>query len=391
MDIDFNFNKIIDRHNTGSLKYDCCKQRGRPEGIIPMWIADMDFKTHPRIIEALRSVAEHGIYGYSEPQLEYFPAMKNWFSRRFNFHITEESHFQTPGIVFALAHAIKAFTKENDAIIIQQPVYYPFIEIINKNNRKLINSPLIFDGERYRMRFEDFEQKIIDNKVVMFMLCSPHNPVGRVWHPDELKRIGDICLKHGVIVVADEIHADFVYSNSKHHVFSTVDPKFADISMICTSRGKSFNQAGLQVSDIFVTNSDMRARICDQIEMSGYSQRNTFGLVGAKVAYECGEEWLDALLIYLESNRDFVATYLKTNLPEIKVTRCEGTFLAWLDFRSLKLSQDELNKKIVSKANLWLDCGRIFGDEGIGFQRLNFACSRAVLENSLSLLTRIKS
>ncbi|MDR2266175.1 MAG: pyridoxal phosphate-dependent aminotransferase [Christensenellaceae bacterium] len=388
--MNYDFDNLINRENTGSLKYDYFKERGKPAGLIPMWVADMDFKTAPCIIDALKNVADHGIFGYSEPDKNYFPAMRDWFLKHYNFQISQEWHVQTPGVVFALAHAVRAFTNIGDSIIIQPPVYYPFSEVILDNDRVLIESPLVRSGDTYVIDFDAFEKKIIDNKVVMFILCSPHNPVGRVWTHDELTKLGNICLRHGVIVISDEIHADFVYSGYKHYVFGSLHEDVNQISMICTSRGKSFNQAGLQVSDIFIANPSMRKKLLVEINKSGYSQRNTFGLIGAKVAYEHGADWLKSLLKYLECNRDLIVDFLSKNFPEIRVARCEGTYLAWLDFSNLGIPRDELLTLITNHAKLWLDDGLIFGKEGIMHQRMNFGCPRATLKRALDQLMLLK-
>ncbi|MDR0697479.1 MAG: pyridoxal phosphate-dependent aminotransferase [Christensenellaceae bacterium] len=387
---DFDFDCTIDRRNTGSLKYDFFKERGMPDGLIPMWVADMDFKTAPCISQALEQTATAGIYGYSEPMSDYFSAMSKWFRKRFEFVIEEASHVQTPGVVFALAHAVKAFTNVNDSIIIQPPVYYPFSEVIKSNNRILIENPLLKVGDTYEIDFADFEQKIVKHNVKMFIFCSPHNPVGRVWTVQEIMQLSNICLEHGVFIVSDEIHADFVYSGNQHHVFTTVNPKTYDSSMICTSRGKSFNQAGLQVSDIFISNKDYKKKFLHEIAKSGYSQRNTFGLIGAKTAYESGELWLSHLLKYLEGNRDFIKSFLSQYFPEITVTKCEATYLAWLDFSALGLSHKKIAENLVNKAKLWLDDGLIFGKSAEFFFRLNFGCPRQLLTRALEQLTLIK-
>ncbi|MDR0751471.1 MAG: pyridoxal phosphate-dependent aminotransferase [Christensenellaceae bacterium] len=388
---DFDFDCIIDRRHTGSLKYDFFKERGMPEGLIPMWVADMDFKTAPSISKALESTAQSGIFGYSEPKPEYYDAMHKWFSEHFSFSIDKDSHIQTPGVVFAIAHAVKAFTNPHDSIIIQPPVYYPFSEVVNSNDRKLIENPLKRVGDTYEIDFLDFEQKIIAHNVKMFIFCSPHNPVGRVWTYSEIYRLSEICLKHNVFVVSDEIHADFVYSESKHFIFSTVNPKSVPSCMICTSRGKSFNQAGLQVSDIFIFNTKYRELFLKEITRSGYSQRNTFGLVGARVAYEAGDAWLSSLIAYLEENRNFIKSYLNSYFPELTVTKCEGTFLSWLDFSKLKIPHKKLASLIVSKAKLWLDDGLIFDKNADCFFRLNFGCPKQLLARALEQLTLIRN
>jgi len=386
----YNFDKFIDRTRTNSLKYDFASRRGMPDGLIPMWVADMDFKAPKEVIKALTKQAKHGIYGYSEPYDEYFNIFETWAISRFGWTPKREWHLNTPGIVFAIATAIKAYTKEGEAVMISPPVYYPFRLMTVANGRKLVNSPLVQDAAsgRYAFDFDDFERKIVDNNVKLYLLCSPHNPVGRVWEEDELRRVGEICLRHNVIVLADEIHANFVYSGYNHRVFSDISEDFLKNTVVCHSPGKTFNLAGLQFSDIFIADENLRNLFKREIDKSGYSQLNTFGIVAAEAAYRYGAAWLDELLTYLEGNADFIADFVRKNLPQVKFLKPEGTYLAWLDFRSLGLNQKELERFAVEKAKLWLDSGTIFGEEGEGFLRVNFACSRKVLQEAMENIKR---
>ncbi|MDR3319159.1 MAG: pyridoxal phosphate-dependent aminotransferase [Clostridiales bacterium] len=387
----FDFDRIIDRRNTNSLKYDYAAERGRPKDIQPLWVADMDFAVPAEITAAIQKTAAHGVFGYSVPSPEYFQILSDSLFKRFSWRPQPEWLCNTPGVVYALAMAVKAFTRENESVIIQQPVYYPFRTVITSNNRRLINSPLVRADGGYIIDFSDFEKKITDNGVKLFILCSPHNPVGRVWTRGELTRLGEICLKHNVIVVSDEIHSDFVYPGNKHYTFHTLDDRFLNNTVLCTSPGKSFNLAGLQFSDILIPNGDLRKRFTAECDKCGYDQLNIFGIVAAEAAYRYGEPWLAALVAYLEKNADFIAGYLKQNLPQIKYQKPEGTYLAWLDFSALRLSQKELDRLITYKAGLWLDSGLIFGAEGAGFQRINFACPRSVLKEALDKLTKALS
>lgn len=389
----YDFDNVIDRNNTYSLKYDCAITRGMPSGLLPMWVADMDFQTPPEVISALKQKAEHGIFGYSEPGDGYFGIIKEWYQTRYHWEPKKEWHINTPGVVFALAIAIRAYTKERDAVLIQPPVYYPFKETILKNNRRLVTNPLILNEitNGYEIDFTDFEQKIQENKVRLFVLCSPHNPVGRVWTDAELKRIGEICHKYNVIVVSDEIHSDFVYSGSRHKIFSGVSYDFHNNSVICLAPSKTFNLAGLQYSDIFIADETLRRTFTAELNKTGYSQLNTFGIVAAEAAYRFGAPWLDELLEYLNNNRRIIDNFLQENLPDVKLIRSEGTYLAWLDFRAYNFSQKELDAVITQKAKLWLDSGVVFGTEGAGFQRLNFACPKQILEQALySLKTALR-
>ena len=384
----YNFDEVIDRKGTNSLKYDFAAERGKPEGILPFWVADMDFRTPPAVRDALVNSIQHGIFGYSESKKDYFNSIYNWFKTRFNWEVEEEWLVKTPGIVYAIATAIRALTNENDAVIIQQPVYYPFSECILENNRLLINNPLVYKNGAYEIDFDDFEQKVIKNNVKLFILCSPHNPVGRVWTKDELIRMGDICVRNGVFVVSDEIHGDFTYEENEHLVFASLKPQYLDNSIICTSPSKTFNLAGLQVSNIFIGNKDIRNKFKDEIRRSGYSQVNTMGLVACQAAYSQGAQWLDQLKEYLSGNIDFVRRFLKDRLPQVKLVEPQGTYLIWLDFQALKLSEEELEDIVINKANLWLDRGNMFGGEGEGFQRINIACPKSILKKAFKQLEK---
>lgn len=382
----YDFNKIINRNNTKSLKYDFAKERNIPEDLLPLWVADMDFQTSPEIIEALNKAVSHGIYGYSEGKEEYFDAVYNWYNDNFNWQVKKEWLIKTPGVVFAIVLAINALTNEGDSVLIQNPVYYPFTEVIIDNNRKLVNNSLVRNGKKYEIDFEDFEKKIIENNVKLFILCSPHNPVGRVWKKWELEKIGDICLKHNVKIVSDEIHSDFVYPENKHIVFSSLDEKYQNITITCTAPTKTFNLAGLQISNIFIPNLEIRKKVLKQLDRVGYSQVNLMGLVACEAAYKYGRQWLNELKEYLLDNLNFLRDYLETNIPQIKLIEPEGTYLIWLDCSALGLEDKELEKFIVEKAKLWLDSGYIFGKEGEGFQRINIACPRETLKKALEQL-----
>ena len=384
----YDFDKIIDRHGTNCLKFDFAKERGKNGDELSLWVADMDFEVAKPITDALQAQVNHGIYGYTEVKSDYFDIVKNWFKDNFDWEIKKGSLVKTPGVVYAIAMAVKAFTKEGEAVIIQQPVYYPFSEMIIANNRKLVNSPLVLKDGRYEIDFEDFEKKIVENNVKLFILCSPHNPVGRVWSVEELKRIGDICIKHDVVIFSDEIHADFVYEPNKHHVFASLGESYAANSVIATAPSKSFNIAGLQVSNIFIENKKLRDAFRNEIVKSGYSQLNTMGLVAARAAYESGKEWLDKVRAYIKDNLIFFRDYLKENIGELSLIEPEGTYLVWVDFRKLGLSEKQREDLIVNKAKLWIDSGAMFGVDGEGFERFNIACPRSYLKKALDSLKK---
>lgn len=384
----YNFDEAINRKGTNSIKYDFALKFGKPVDVLPLWVADMDFKAPPAVTQALVDSAQHGVFGYSENQEAYFDAIYNWYQERFNWEIKESWLVKTPGVVYAISTAIRALTEPGDAVIIQQPVYYPFFDSVKTNNRRLVNNSLVYENERYHIDFDDFEAKIVAHKVKLFILCNPHNPVGRVWTKEELIRLGDICVKHNVIVVSDEIHGDFTFGENKHLVFTNLKPEYLDNTIVCTAPSKTFNLAGLQVSNIFIPNSEIRNKFKEEVHKSGYSQLNTMGLVACQTAYEQGGQWLDELKEYLIGNVELIRTFLAERLPQIKLVEPEGTYLLWLDFKNLNLSQEELDDLIVNKANLWLSTGTTFGNEGKGFQRINIACPKATLKKALGQLEK---
>lgn len=384
----YNFDEIIERKDTDSLKYDFAARRGKPEGLLSLWVADMDFRAPQCVIDALTEKSAHGIFGYSESREDYVEVLQSWFKRRFNWQIQPEWLVKTPGVVFAICAAIRALTQKGDAVLIQQPVYYPFTESINANRRTLVVNELNFNGSGYTIDYEDFEQKIAQHNVKLFILCNPHNPVGRVWTREELVRMGDICVKHGVTIISDEIHADFVYPGHKHTVFASLKPEFEDITITCTAPTKTFNLAGLQISNIFVSNRTMRSRIRQEINRYGYSQLNVMGLVACKAAYTKGEDWLEELKGYLAENLKLLRSFLESDIPQIKLVEPQGTYLVWLDCTSLGLSDKALDELIIHRAKLWLDAGTMFGQGGSGFQRINIACPRSLLLQAFEQLAR---
>jgi len=384
----FNFDEQVDRYNTNSLKYDFSAERGKQEGLIPLWVADMDFRTAPCVTQALVKSAEHSIFGYSEAKRNgpYFIALQKWFTRRFGFDVKQEWLVKTPGVVYALYAAIRACTEAGDAVLIQTPVYYPFGESIEDTGRRLVASPLAYTDGKYTIDFDNFENQIVKNNVKLFILCSPHNPVGRVWTKDELERVGTICLKHKVLVVSDEIHCDFVFPGSKHTVYGAISEEFLSNSIICTSPSKTFNLAGLQTANIFIADGKLRQKFRKEIAKTGYSQLNTMGLVACQAAYEGGGEWVDEMLVYLEKNYRYVKEFAAASLPKVRIVALEGTYLLWLDFNAYGFTEAELDRLIVEKAGLWVDNGTMFGEEGKGFIRINIACPLAVLERAFGKL-----
>jgi cystathionine beta-lyase len=380
--VKYDFDTVIDRRNTNSLKYDFAKERGKSDGLLPMWVADMDFPAPPEVLADLHKVVEHGIFGYTEVKDDYYDALTAWFSSRYGFSFERRDVVKTPGVVFALALAVRAFTEPGGSVLIQTPVYYPFYEVIRDNGRKIIENPLQLCGGRYEIDFNDFERKIKENAVKLFILCSPHNPVGRVWTLKELTRIRDICDKYGVLVIADEIHCDFVWEGFTHTCFGTL----TDNCVVATAPSKTFNSAGLHAANVIIKNPVFRAKFKSEISNVGLSQLNVMGLTACQSAYAKGGEWLAELKAYIKENIKLVDTYLKENLPKIKLMKPEGTYLLWLDFREYGLTQEELQHKIEDSANLWLDSGTMFGTSGNGFWRINIACPKATILEALKRL-----
>lgn len=359
----------------------------KPEGLMPLWVADMDFSVPDPVREALAARVEHGIFGYSLAPDSYYDAVIGWFSDNFDFKPERRWIVQTPGVVCALSVAVRSLTAPGDAIIINRPVYYPFSNVIEQNGRKLVNSPLVIDENgHYTIDFEDFEKKIVENNVKMYILCSPHNPVGRVWTEEELRRVGDICMKHGVIVVSDEIHCDFVWTDRPHRVFASLSEEFAQNCVVCTAPSKTFNLAGLQTSNIFIPNDSLRRRFKAELTALSIGSLNTMGMAACEAAYLGGSEWLYELRSYLRGNIDLVREYINSEIKGIKLVEPEGLYLLWLDMRELGLNEEEI-EQFVTDAGLWLDGGTMFGPEGLGFQRINAACPRSVLREALDRLS----
>lgn len=382
----YDFNTVTDRHNTNAIKFDLALVRGKPADVLPLWVADMDFPTAPEILKALHEKVNHGIFGYSTPDERFYEAVKNWQKSEHDFDIERRHIVTTPGVVFAIACAIKAFSKEGEAVIIQTPVYYPFKNMIEANKRKLVTSSLFEKDGKWHIDFEDFEKKISENDVKLFILCSPHNPVGRVWTREELSRLSEICLRHNVIVFSDEIHNDFVFEPNRHTVFSTISKEAAENSLVATSASKSFNLAGLQFSVIFIQNPELRNKFHAERDKTGYDEPNLMGMVATQAAYEHGKEWLLALKHHLAENLDFMKNFLAEKLPKVRVIEPEGTYLVWLDFSSYGYTDSELDDIIVNKAKVWLDRGTMFGCEGQNYQRINIATPRPILQEALEKL-----
>lgn len=379
----YNFDQVICRLGTDCEKWDDRKNQFGVEDVTPMWVADMDFQSPNPVIEALRQRAEHGVFGYGLRSDSYFESIVNWLNRRHQWSVKKEWITHSPGVIPALSLSIQSFTKQGDKIMIQPPVYHHFARVIQAAGREVVTNPLVLKNGHYSIDFDDLEAKI-DEKVKMFILCSPHNPVGRVWSKDELTRLGQICRKHKILVVADEIHCDFVYHTHTHIPFASISEEFANHSITCVAPSKTFNLMGVQTSSIIIPNRQLRDRFNQELHTLSIGSPNIFGAVALEAAYRYGEEWLDQVLDYLQGNLEYSLSYFRKNIPEINVIQPEGTYLVWLDCRELRFSDKELNDFMLQSARVAMNQGQIFGKEGEGFMRLNIACPRLMLQNALS-------
>lgn len=375
----YDFDKTIDRRATNSYKWDSA-----PEGVLPMWVADMDFRTAPAIIDALQKRVAHGIFGYTRVPDAYYDAVTSWFSRRHGWDIDREWIIYTSGVVPAVSAVIKALTVPGDKVIVQTPVYNCFFSSIRNNGCEIVSNPLRRTADTYKMDFDALERCAADPRTKVMLLCNPHNPAGRVWTPDELTRLGNICLRNGVTVVADEIHCELVYQGFKYTPFASLSDAFLHRSVTCVSPSKAFNIAGLQIANIVAFDNDLRSRIDKAININEVCDVNPFGMAATIAAYNEGEEWLNQLVDYLHGNYEAMAEFCRRELAEFPITRLEGTYLVWMDCSSLGMSSDALEHALLDDARLWLNAGTMYGAEGEGYMRWNIACPRSVMLDGLN-------
>lgn len=380
-----NFDEIIPRRGTNSYKWDTAKE----ENVLPMWVADMDFRTAPVIVEALRRRVEHGIFGYACVSDTYYEAVINWFDRRHAWQIEKEWIIYTTGVVPALSAIIKALTSPQDKVLVQTPVYNCFFSSIRNNGCEVVTNPLIYREGTYQIDFDDLEKKAVDPSVKLLLLCNPHNPVGRVWTKQELNRIGEICLRNDVWVIADEIHCELVYPGYKYIPFASISPEFLMRSVTCLSPSKAFNLAGLQIANIVCADADLRIKIDKAININEVCDVNPFGIEALIAAYNEGKEWLEELKHYLWENYNYLKAYFSENLPQFPVTMLEGTYLVWVDCSVLKRSSIEIVHTLLDKEKLQVNNGSLYGKDGEGFIRINIACPRQVLIDGLNRLKRV--
>ena len=396
----FNFDTNFNKHGLNSLKWefeadenhigtqtDRAHPKLGPDQMLPLWVADMDFHSPPAVIEAVTARAQVGLFGYGMPDDGYFEAVMGWYARRYGWETKREWILQTPGVVPALHMIVQRFTQPGEKVLIQRPVYHPFSAAVENNGRIVVsNSLLVDDNGRYQIDFDDFEQKAADTAVRLFILCSPHNPVGRVWTRDELARMGEICLKHDVLVVADEIHADLILSGHTFTAYATIDSAFADSCIVTNAASKTFNLPGFKTANITIPNDQLRARFLMQSNANGIWGVNTLGLVATEAAYTHGEAWLTAVMAYIEDNYRLLQQFAETQLPQLTLTPLEGTYLAWINCAGLGMTPDERQQLLKNKARLLLNQGSMFGPEGATYERLNLACHRSILEEALARL-----
>lgn len=375
----YDFDKTIDRRATNSYKWDSA-----PGDVLPMWVADMDFRTAPAIIDALQKRVAHGIFGYTRVPDAYYDAVTSWFSRRHGWDIDREWIIYTSGVVPAVSAVIKALTVPGDKVIVQTPVYNCFFSSIRNNGCEIVSNPLRRTTDTYEMDFDALERCAADPRAKVMLLCNPHNPAGRVWTPDELTRLGNICLRNGVTVVADEIHCELVYQGFKYTPFASLSDAFLHRSVTCVSPSKAFNIAGLQIANIVAFDNDLRSRIDKAININEVCDVNPFGVAATIAAYNEGEEWLNQLVDYLHGNYEAMAEFCRRELAEFPITRLEGTYLVWMDCSSLGMSSDALEHALLDDARLWLNAGTMYGAEGEGYMRWNIACPRSVMLDGLN-------
>ena len=380
----YDFDSVTPRRGTLSYKWDSA-----PEGVLPMWVADMDFKTAPAIIDALRRRVDNGIFGYTRVPEEYYEAVTSWFSRRHGWSIDRDMMIYTSGVVPAISAIIKALAKPGENVIVQTPVYNCFFSSIRNNGCVILESPLVRKGDTYDIDFERLELDASNPDTSLMLLCNPHNPAGRLWSSDELRRIAEICARHGVTVISDEIHCEFVFDGHHYSPFAPIAEAAGCKAVVCVSPSKAFNIAGLQIANIIAPDEETRARIDKAININEVCDVNPFGVIATIAAYNDGEEWLSQLLAYIKGNYDYMKDYCERHLPDFPIARLEATYLVWMDCTALGLKSEALEEKLIEDVSLWLNAGTMYGaHDGEGYMRWNIACPRTLLEEGLERFSR---
>lgn len=384
----YDFETAINRTKQGSAKWNGMKNLKNDVGdnIYPFSVADSDLATAPEIVEGLKDFLDEAPLGYTMANDDYYSSVMEWMKKRHNVEIEKEWIVLSSGVVTALYNCVNAFTKENDSILIMSPVYYPFRMSIENNHRKVVESSLVQNGTTYVIDFEDFEEKASRDEVKMFILCNPHNPIGAVWTKEELSKISEICLKHNVLVISDEIHLDLIMPGHEHFMYTKISEEAKQNCVVCTAPSKTFNLAGLQTSNIFIPNEKLRTIYVDMVTNAGFHTLNIMGMKACELAYTKAEVWLDEFLVLIEKNHQLIKEFMNEKLPMITVFDLQGTYLQWLDFNVFGFNNEELEDFMINDCELFLDEGYIFGKEGNGFERINLACPTTVLQEGLDRL-----
>ena len=379
-----NFNEHIERKNNHSVKWEEMGKKFISNDLWPMWIADMDLKTAPEIIQAMREKVEQEIFGYVYRPDSYYKSAADWLERRFGYKISEDTLINSPGVVPTLSILVRQMTQPGEKILIQTPVYYPFAATIKDNGREVVENKLVNNGNGYyTIDFEDFEKKVSSKDINLFILCSPHNPVGRVWKEEELRKMAELCLKYNVRIIADEIWRDIIMPGFKHILMASLSKEIEDITITCFSPTKTFNIAGLQASFVTFPRKEEWEKFDTELGILDIKRNSPFSLVAFETGYTKCDEWVDELVKHLSGNMDYVIEFVKENIPEVKVRKPEGTYLMWLDFSALGMNKEELSKFMQEKAKIALDDGYWFGETGVGFERMNIACPRYMVEEGM--------
>jgi len=379
----YDFDEITERRGTNSCKWDEVKA----DNVLPMWVADMDFKSPPEVIAALEKRVRHGVFGYAGCWDNWYEVLIGWMKKRYGWDARREWIDNSPSVVASLSMLVRAYTHPGDQVIIQTPVYSPFYTAVRSNGCQLVKNPLVLEDNKYRMDLASLKSRIT-SRVKAMILCSPHNPGGRVWSPAELKELGEFCLEHDIIVISDEIHCDLIFPGYRHSVFAAISPEFEQNSVIVNAPSKTFNIAGIQAASTIIPNQKLRTAYRHVLSSNGMDMPNVFAITAMEAAYTYGEAWLDELMIYIQDNYFLVKNFIEERIPQIKVIESEGTFLVWLDCRELGLEDQELKRFVQEKARLVLSPGDIFGEEGKGFQRINIGCPRSLVREALQRLEK---
>jgi cystathionine beta-lyase len=382
LNLNYNFDKVVQRKNTNCLKWDCTKDIFGTEDILPLWVADMDFEIPKEIVESIKKRADHAVLGYSRPSEAYFSSIIKWLEKRHNFKIHKDYIVPAAGVVPSIVFSLLAFTKQKNKVLVQSPVYYPFFSTIKNNERELVNCPLKLENNTYIMDFENIEKQFKAG-VKATIFCNPHNPVGRVWTKEELLKFASLCLKYNVLIISDEIHSDLVFKPNKHIPIASLSDEIAQNTITLMAPSKTFNIAALSCSFVIIPNKDYLIKYKKVVSDLFVDSNNPLNLAASEAAYTYGEPWLDALIEYLEDNINFLIEFLEEKIPAIKIRKPQGTYLLWLDCKALGMENDTLEKFFVEKAGVGLSNGSVFGEGSEGFFRINVACPRLILKEAL--------